>query len=323
MELASGAEGWGETSILPPLTLENQATALEAIQRAANLLIGHNATRWRCISDTLSVHFSDYPSVRAGIEMALFDALSKQWKTPLYCFFGGTQASLQTDITIPICAPPEAGRLAENYKNAGFESIKVKIGLDTSSDLERVKAIITAHPECRLILDANAAYSAEEMLQLVGSLRGAGIEPALLEQPVARDDWQGLARISNESGIPVAADESCCSPQDAIRIVSEKLAQVINIKLVKSGVVQALDIAAIARAAGLDLMIGGMVETRLAMGFSAHFAAGLGGFKWIDLDTPLLLETDPVVGGYRTEGSWYRLDTGGLGHGGVLRKKDR
>ena len=65
-------------------------------------------------------------------------------------------------------------------------------------------------------------------------------------------------------------------------------------------------------------MIGAMVETRLAMGFSAHYAAGLGGFDWIDLDTPLLLSGDPVCGGYIAEGPCYQLDVGSYGHGGVL-----
>ena len=78
------------------------------------------------------------------------------------------------------------------------------------------------------------------------------------------------------------------------RIAREGLAQVLNIKLVKSGVADALEIVEVARASGLGLMIGGMVETRIAMGFSAHLAAGLGGFDWIDLDTPLLLAEDPV-----------------------------
>ncbi len=120
--------------------------------------------------------------------------------------------------------------------------------------------------------------------------------------------------------MPVAADESCRTPDDALRIVRDRLAQVINIKLVKCGVVQALEIAAIARAGGLDLMIGGMVETRLAMGFSAHFAAGLGGFQWVDLDTPMLLADDPVEGGCKPAGPNYLLDAETAGHGGRLCK---
>jgi L-alanine-DL-glutamate epimerase-like enolase superfamily enzyme len=118
--------------------------------------------------------------------------------------------------------------------------------------------------------------------------------------------------------VPVAADESCRTPQDALRIAHEQLASVINIKLVKAGVVAGIEIAAIARAAGLGLMVGGMVETRLAMGFSAHFAAGTGGFDWIDLDTPLLMAADPVEGGYSVDGATYDLRAIPAGHGGTV-----
>lgn len=124
--------------------------------------------------------------------------------------------------------------------------------------------------------------------------------------------------MAREAGVPIAADESCQSPQDAVRIGQDKLAQVINIKLSKCGVVQALDIAAIARSNGIGLMIGAMVEIRIAIGFSAHFAAGLGGFDWIDLDTSLLLTNDPIEGGFIASGPHYQLNVGSYGHGGVL-----
>ena len=98
-----------------------------------------------------------------------------------------------------------------------------------------------------------------------------------------RDDWEGLWEISNIAksryGISVAADESCRSLEDAYRIINGKLAHVINIKLAKLGVLGSLEIIEAARRAGIELMIGGMVETRLAMGFAGHFAAGLGCFR--------------------------------------------
>jgi L-alanine-DL-glutamate epimerase-like enolase superfamily enzyme len=121
-----------------------------------------------------------------------------------------------------------------------------------------------------------------------------------------------------EAGIPVAADESCRSAHDALRIARDGFAQVVNIKLAKYGVVEAPAIAAIAGAANIDLTIGGMVETRLAIGFSAHFAAVLGGCTWIDLDTPLLLAQDSVHGGYVATGAKYDLDVDTTGHGGSL-----
>ncbi len=320
MELAGGIVGWGETSILPPLTAENQADALKAIGEAEAMLAGRPASAWRPIAGLLLERFPNYPSIRAGIEMALFDALARNREMPLYEWFGGAGVNLTTDITIPICPSDQAFELAREYRRRGFEILKVKVGRDPDTDFEHLCAIREGFPECRLLLDANCGFNAGEMIDLVNRLAAAGMKPVLLEQPVARDDLAGLRRVGDATGIPVAVDESCTSSLDAIRIVEAKAAQVINIKLVKSGVVQALDIVSIARSAGLDLMIGGMVETRIGIGFAAHFAAGAGGFTWIDLDTPLLLADDPIQGGYRIEGARYMLDTDQSGHGGSLKQ---
>lgn len=318
IELSDGSSGWGETALLPPYTAEDYPTACAALRTQAEQLLGAEANAWRLRAAELQERVPALASVRAGIEMALLDALAHAWGVPLYQFFGGRSDCVTTDITIPICASDDAQRLAVQYRSAGFETLKVKIGRDVAADLARLLAIRAGHPCCRLILDGNAGYTVAETLALLRELRRAGIEPALLEQPVAREDWDGLRRLAAECGVPVAADESCRSPADALRIARQGLAQVLNIKLVKTGVVPALDIIAIARAAGLGLMIGGMVETRIAMGFSAHVAAGHGGFDWIDLDTPLLLADDPVSGGYRADGPVYRLAAAGAGHGGTL-----
>jgi L-alanine-DL-glutamate epimerase-like enolase superfamily enzyme len=318
LELADGSIGWGETPTLPPITAEDQAVALNVLTQAAAGLVGRNAGEWRLIARELAGHIPEYPSVRAGLEMALLDAMTRSLKVPLYLFFGGWQRSLITNITIPICAADETERLAVHYRRAAFKTLKIKIGRDIPQDIARLRVIARGCPNCNLVLDANAAYTSEQMLMLLRELRRYRIEPSLLEQPVPREDWDGLGRLAREAGAPVAADESCRSAQDALRIARDGLAQVINIKLAKCGVVEAMAIAAIAKAAGLGLMIGGMVETRLAMGFGAHFAAGLGGFEWVDLDTPLLLAEDPVRGGYRATGPRYDLDVGAPGHGGML-----
>jgi L-alanine-DL-glutamate epimerase-like enolase superfamily enzyme len=316
--LADGSVGWGETPTLPPVTAEDQPTALAALEREGQALLGRDAGTWRRLAAELQERLPDLAAVRAGLEMAVLDAYTRSCGTPLFHFFGGGSDSLVTDITIPICPPEEAGVLAAQYRQAGFDILKVKIGLDPADDLGRILAIRRRHPAARLVLDANAGYTVEDTLSFLAKLRGYGIEPALLEQPVARDDWDGLGRLAREAGIPVAADESCRDPADAARIARDGLAQVINIKLAKCGVAAALDIAAIARAGGLKLMIGAMVETRLGIGFGAHFAAGLGGFDWIDLDTPLLLASDPIAGGCRAVGARYTLDSSVAGHGGGL-----
>lgn len=315
IDVADGTRGWGEIPILHPVTPESQPSAIETAQRSGDSLVGRNLAHWRPLLEELAEISAGSPTVRAGMEMALFDALARSWRVPLYRFFGGARTHIETDITIPICSASEAQLLAAGYRAQGFSVIKTKVGLDVADDIERLTAIRRAHPSCRLVLDANEGYSLEQAQEVLRALQRRDLAPALLEQPVPRSDWEAQATLVREGGVTVAADESCRSPRDALDIAHHRLAHVINIKLAKCGVAHALDIVAIARAAGLGLMIGGMVETRLAMGFSAHFAAGLGCFEWIDLDTPLLLSSDPIRGGYAIDGPRYELGSVIAGHG--------
>ncbi|KAM7268527.1 hypothetical protein ACFE04_010693 [Oxalis oulophora] len=229
------------------------------------------------------------------------------------------------DQGIPIVSPAEAAELAAKYCKQGFTTLKLKVGKNLKSDIEVLQAIRVAHPTCSFILDANEGYKPQEAIQVLEKLHDMGVTPILFEQPVHRDDWEGLGEVTRiakyKYGISVAADESCRSLADVQKIIKGNLADVINIKLAKVGVVGALEIIEVAVEAGLDLMIGGMVETRLAMGFAGHLAAGLGCFKFVDLDTPLLLSEDPVFEGYEVMGAVYKY-TNARGHGGFLHWDD-
>jgi L-alanine-DL-glutamate epimerase-like enolase superfamily enzyme len=141
----------------------------------------------------------------------------------------------------------------------------------------------------------------------------------LFEQPVDRQDLQGMKFVKDHTSVPVGADESVFTSADAINIVRLGCADVINIKLMKSGIVEALDIAAIARSAGIKLMIGCMLETSLALGCAVHFAAGLGGFDFIDLDPHLKPGDDPISGGPAFSDPVYTLSEETPGIGGYLR----
>jgi L-alanine-DL-glutamate epimerase-like enolase superfamily enzyme len=143
--------------------------------------------------------------------------------------------------------------------------------------------------------------------------------PALLEQWLAKDDLEGMQALGAESGWLVAADESVTTAGDAVRVARAKAAHVINIKLMKGGVAAALDIVEVARREGLELMIGGNVESILAMTMSACLAAGQGGFRFADLDTPLFMAANPFAGGFTLEGD--RISVAGIAAGhGVMPK---
>ncbi|GKV23596.1 hypothetical protein SLEP1_g33305 [Rubroshorea leprosula] len=323
IELRNGCVGWGESPILPFVTAEDQTTAMAKASEACQLLRSYPAMTLgavlREIGGLLPGH--EFASVRAGVEMALIDAVANSIGIPLWRLFGGATNTITTDITIPIVSPSEAAALASSYGKQGFTTLKLKVGKNLKADIEVLQAIRMAHPKCSFILDANEGYKPAAAIEVLDKLHEMGVIPVLFEQPVHRDDWEGLGHVSHYAkakyGVSVAADESCRSLSDVKKIVEGELADVINIKLTKVGVLGALEIIEVARKSGLNLMIGGMVETRLAMGFAGHLAAGLGCFKFIDLDTPLLLSEDPVLEGYEVHGADYKF-TNARGHGGFL-----
>ncbi|KAE9601052.1 hypothetical protein Lal_00024029 [Lupinus albus] len=323
VELSNGCVGWGEAPVLPFVTAEDQSIAMAKagevcgfLRRLPALTLGSMLEE---IEGVLPGH--QFASVRAGVEMAIIDAVANSIRVPLWRLFGGASNTITTDITIPIVSPSEAAELASKYYKEGFKTLKLKVGKNLNADIQMLQAIRLANPECQFILDANEGYNSEEAVDVLEKLHEMGVTPILFEQPVHRDDWNGLGYVANVArnryGISVTADESCRSLSDVYKIAEGNLADVINIKVAKFGVLGALNIIEKAKIAGLDLMIGGMVETRLAMGFSGHFAAGLGCFKFIDLDTPLLMSEDPVLEGYEVIGATYKF-TNARGHGGFL-----
>jgi L-alanine-DL-glutamate epimerase-like enolase superfamily enzyme len=317
--LADGTVGLGEAAPFPPSGGETQETALAAVYGMAPLVEGQDAAAWRPLAARLSASFEHQATARAGIEVAVLDALTRSWGVPLYQFFGGQQASVTSDLSIPITTPEEVARLAQLHFASGARTLKLKVGTSVAEDIERMLALATGAPKAATILDGNQGYTPTAALELLAALERENIRPILFEQPTHRHDLEGLRYVTERAGIPVAADEAVHTAADALRVARLGAANVINIKLMKSGLVEALDIAAVCRAAHIDLMIGAMIESRLGSAASAHLAAGLGGFTYVDLDIPMLLAEDPFTGGYTQDGMEYQLDPATPGHGVKLK----
>jgi L-alanine-DL-glutamate epimerase-like enolase superfamily enzyme len=320
VELADGTRGYGEAAPLPAYNGETPAQALGALDAARGWLAGRatGLAAWRTLADEFRRRGgAACGSAQCAFEMALLDALTKQAGEPLWKFFGGAGTTLETDMTVTTGTAAEAADAARAILKRGIRLIKVKVGgkLGPAYDLERVAAIHAVAPDSPLILDGNAGVSRAAASELVRGLKARGITPAVLEQWLAKDDLAGARALMAESGWLVAADESVTSADDARRVVRERAAQVINIKLMKAGVATALDTAAVAREAGLALMIGGNVESILAMTFSACFAAGQGRFRFADLDTPFFLAANPFDGGYAVNGGTLSVAHIAAGHG--------
>lgn len=320
LTLADGTCGFGEAAPLPPYNGETQNDALTTLRAAAAWLPGCETTLggWRTLAAEFRTHGGSHcGSAQCAFEMALLDALTRRAGLPLWLHFGGAGTDLETDMTVTTGSAPEAAAAARAIRARGIRMIKVKVGgkLGPAHDLERISAIHEVAPDAPLILDGNAGVSRAAAAELVRGLKARGIAPALLEQWLAKDDLDGARALAAESGWLVAADETVTSAADARRVVAARSAQVINIKLMKAGVAEALDIAAVAREAGLALMIGGNIESILAMTVSACFATGLGGFRFADLDTPLFLAENPFVGGYALDGGRISVAHITAGHG--------
>lgn len=316
VELADGTVGLGEAAPFPAFNGETQAGTRGAIEAARGVIEGADARGWRRIAAALRAIIPSAGAARCALETAVLDALTKRAGVPLWAFFGGVETTLRTDVTIPTGTPAQAEEAAARRAAAGFEILKVKVGGNgIAADLDRLAAIHGAAPRCALILDGNGGLSVQDALELVAGARRLGATLALLEQPVPRGDWDGMRELCRRAGVDVAADESLTSAEEAARLAAAGAATVLNIKPMKHGLAEALDIAAVGRAAGLGLMIGGLVESVLAMTASACLAAGLGGFRFVDLDTPLFLSENPFEGGFAQDGPRLDLAAIAAGHG--------
>ncbi|AKT41984.1 dipeptide epimerase [Chondromyces crocatus] len=316
VELADGTVGLGEAAPFPAFNGETQASTRAALELSRSDVEGADVRHYRRVAMALRDKIPHAGAARCALETAMLDALTRRAGMPLWAFFGGMETSLRTDITIPTGTAEHAENAARRHAAAGFTTLKLKVGgNDLDTDLERIASIAAAAPGCELILDGNGGLSVQATLALLAGARRSGARVTLLEQPVHRDDLEGMRELVTRAGVDVAADESLTNAADAVRLAQLGAATVLNLKPMKHGLVEALDIAAVGRAAGLGLMIGGLVESVLAMSASACLAAGFGGFRFVDLDTPLFLAENPFEGGFAQEGPRLDLTRIETGHG--------
>lgn len=309
------ATGLGEAAALPPVTSEDQPELLASLRSVAEKLVGSDVDPDRATAWCPELGLGSVAT--AALDCALQDAASRLDGLPLHRRLGsgGAQPRLITDITLPIGEPEHLARLALGYRDRGFESFKVKVGKARLADRAVLAALATAIPGARVRLDANEGFSADDALRLLDDARGLDLVVECFEQPCARDDFEGMARVTASSDVPIVADESCRSLDDVERIASGGLAHAVNLKLVKlRGLGESLAVGRRARQLGLGLMAGAMVETRLGLCAMAHVVTALGGVDWLDLDTAFLLASDPFAGGYQADGATIALlDEPGLG----------
>lgn len=255
-------------------------------------------------------------SAKAAVDMAVYDLYAKSCGKPLYKVLGGHRNRIETDLTISVNDIDEM--VADSLKavEQGFGILKIKVGKEGVRDVERIRAIRQAvGSQVRLRIDANQGWSPKEAVRIIRSLEDAGVEMDLVEQPVAAHDFAGMQYVTSQVYTPILADESVFSLEDAIRLIQGRAADLINIKLMKTGgIYEALKICAVAESFGVECMIGCMLESKVAVSAAAHLAAAKGVITRADLDGPSLCRLDPYTGGPSYEGSQILMnETPGIG----------
>ncbi len=302
--LKKGVFGYGEIAPFEELTGENRDDCLAAAQEISKFLTGLNVNDFRGIANALRDRLPEFPSVRCGFETAIVDALSRGTGIPLWALWGGADVRKhETDVTIPIRDINDSIEIVGTWYEKGFRRIKVKVGIDIERDIFLMESLAKQFPGLNVIIDANQGYSVSQSISFADCLEKTDLRIEVFEQPVDFRDLEGLKKLREKLSFPIAADESVLSLTDAKRVIEMNAADIINLKITKSGLIETIEIASLCKAFGVGLMIGGMIETRVAMGCSFSLVMGLGGISILDLDTPLLMAEDPFEsGGYRYDG---------------------
>ena len=233
------------------------------------------------------------------MDIAIYDLFGQLHKAPVYKLLGGYRNEITTDITISVNDPDEMAKDSLEATRAGYKTLKIKVGKDANLDIERMKAIRNAVGyDVDLRIDANQGWKPKEAVQALRRMEDAGLNIEFVEQPVEAFDFEGLKLVTDNVSIPVLADESVLSPKNAIKIIQMRAADLINIKLMKTGGMHnALKICSMAEVYGVECMIGCMLESKVSVTAAVHLAAAKSIITKIDLDGPVLCKEDPVLGG--------------------------
>lgn len=311
-----GLTGFGECSPYMPINGESQDTCFIVGQYFAKALKGMNPLELQDCINLMDKIIYGNSSIKSAFDMALYDIASQNSGLPLYRFLGAeNNKTIVTDYTVSIGDPEKMAADALKIKNQGYPAIKVKLGKDGPTDVERIRAIRKAvGPEIPLRIDANQGWKVKEAIETLNALAEFNIQHC--EEPIARWKYMKLAKVKKNSPIPIMADESCSDEHDAERLIELGACDYFNIKLGKAGgIYKGLKIVDLAEKAGIHLQVGAFVESRLAMTAFAHFSLCSSMIQHYDFDTALMFKEDPVRGGiiYKENGVVQIPETPGLG----------
>lgn len=316
-----GQYGLGECSPYQTISGETQASAYAVAKVIAPVLLGRNVFDIAGHIQAMDQAIKGNSCIKSAFDIALYDLAAKKLGLPLYAFLGGNNdRTLHTDMTIGIDTPEKMAKAAQNFLKGKFPALKIKLGTTFEADLARIKAIRTiVGPDFPLRIDANQGWDVYTAVKTLKALEAENI--AYCEAPVPSWNTNGMAQVRRQTTIPIMADESLFDHHDALQLIQAQACDFFNIKLAKSGgIYRALQIIAVAEAAGIPSQVGCFSETKIALAALAHLALARKNIRYFDMDAPLMLAEDPVVGGieYLEAGSVEVLP--GTGHGADLKE---
>jgi L-Ala-D/L-Glu epimerase len=320
IETESGLKGYGEAAATAVITGDTIDSMRAGCQVLAPQIVGKSLRDFNALLQTIQKGIVHHTSLKAALEIALYDLRAQQFGVPLYELLGGATdaAQLNTDITISVNDTETMVADCLRAVRDGFEALKVKVGGRTWRD--DVAATIAIHKAVgdgvRLRLDANQGWTPKHAVQVIQAVERAGIAIEFVEQPVKADDVAGLKFVTDHTLTPILADEAVFNVRDALHILNTQSADILNIKLMKTGgISQAIEIASLARRFHRPCMIGCMLESGISVTAAAHFAVAYADVvTLVDLDGPALCNGSAISGGMQMRGASITLPNApGLG----------
>jgi L-alanine-DL-glutamate epimerase-like enolase superfamily enzyme len=237
-------------------------------------------------------------SAKAAVDIAVHDLLARLQEMPLVRWLGGTSMTVETDVTLPVGSTDALVDAAVARAADGFAVLKVKVGTDPHADVQAVTAIRAAvGPLIKIRLDANQGWTERQAIRAVRMLEDAQADVELVEQPIAAHDIDGLARVTARVATPIMADEAVYGVADLIEVIRRHAADMVNVKLAKcGGLAVGRTLLELAASAGLETIVGSMMESPVGVGAAASLAAAYGTSATSDLDAAWWLER-PGAGG--------------------------
>ncbi|MDO5040647.1 MAG: dipeptide epimerase [Peptoniphilus sp.] len=296
----TGHIGYGEAPPTGLVTGDTTGAIIGAFtDHISKILIGRDIDDLENLMNDLDASMIKNTSAKAAADMAIYDLYGQLYNIPVYKLLGGSRKKIVTDITISVNSPEEMARDAINAVERGYDTLKVKVGIDHRLDVARLEAVRkAAGKDVQIRIDANQAWQPKEAIKILDQMQEKGLDLELCEQPVIAHDLEGLKLVTQHSPVPVMADESIYSPRDAMKIIQMRAADIINIKLMKcGGIHNGLKIAYACEMMDVECMIGCMLEAKISVNAAVHLACAKQVITRVDLDGPVLCTEDPIIGG--------------------------